>query len=248
MIKKNIQETTVDLSDEDLDYIENAELVDFEGEESPLNTMGEVFQALKRALLTLRNPDNTPFFKTIAVDTGQYDRLISKQNTEFETAFPACFIRFVDVHFLVSQQNISDGRCTARIRFVLNRLDNQHRDWETFGFYIAEKINKAVQKAKETELALQSRCNLQYFDMPQTANMLQAYWIDYEIYFTLVSSSKYIDWIKRRIIMPPFTNNSDAGNDKPDVEVPTYNDSSTIKEIQPTEEPEAPEEPDDSGD
>ena len=231
MIKKDLPKK----EDEELDYMDgylpNFEIVDFKNEENPLNTMGDTFQAFKRALLKLREPDNSPFFKTIAIDTGQFDRLISKQNTEFETAFPAVFIRFVDVHFLVAQQNISEGRCTARLRFILNRLDNQRKDWETFCFYVAEKINKVVQKAKETEPAFQQRCNLQYFDMPQTSNMLQAFWIDYEIYFTLLSSSRYIDWIKRKVITPPFTNNSDTDNGKPDVKIPTYDMASKIESV-----------------
>lgn len=198
------------------------------------NTMGDVFQAIKRAILTVRedeeNPDSPHFFKTIAVDTGQFERIMSKTNTEYETAFPACFVRFTNVHFLVAQQRIGEGRATLRIRFILNRLDNQHVDWETYPFHIAERLNQAIQAAKDTEESLQERCNLQYFDMPQSTNMLQAYWLDYEIYFKITSSYKYLNWVKKKVITPPFTNNSDVPNNKEDVNTPTYNDSSKIND------------------
>lgn len=196
------------------------------------NTIGDVYQAIKRAIQTVRedeeNPDSPQFFKTIAIDTGQFERIMSLTNTEYETAFPACFVRFVNVHFLVAQQNIGEGRGTIRIRFILNRLDNQHVNWETYPFQIAERLNKAIQAAKDTEEALQERCNLMYFDMPQSTNMLQAYWLDYEIYFRITSSYKYTNWIKKKVIIPPFTNHSDIPDGKEDVTTPTYNEASTI--------------------
>lgn len=226
IIGDNIIESTTS-SEEAQDYV----LLDKDLDVDTGNTIGEVFQALKRALLNLRNADNTPFFKTIMIDTGQFERILSQQNTEYETAFPACFIRFVNVHFLVSQQRIGEGRCTARIRFILNRLDSQHEDWETFPFYVAEKVNEVIQAAKDKEESLQERCNLQYFDMPLTTNMLQAYWLDYEVYFKITSGNKYKDWILRQVITPPFTNNSDTNNNKPDVETPTYNEATGFNEI-----------------
>lgn len=196
------------------------------------NTIGDVYQAIKRAIKTVREDeedlDSPQLFKTIAVDTGQFERIMSNNNTEYETAFPACFVRFTNVHFLVAQQRIGEGRATIRIRFILNRLDNQHVDWETYPFYIAERLNQAIQAAKDTEETLQERCNLMYFDMPQSTNMLQAYWLDYEIYFKITSSYKYSTWIKKKVITPPFTNNSDTDNGKPDATIPTYNEASSL--------------------
>lgn len=199
------------------------------------NTIGDVYQAIKRAIKTVREDeedlDSPQLFKTIAIDTGQFERIMSNNNnTEYETAFPACFVRFTNVHFLVAQQRIGEGRATIRIRFILNRLDNQHVDWETYPFYIAERLNQAIQAAKDTEETLQERCNLMYFDMPQSTNMLQAYWLDYEIYFKITSSYKYLNWIKKKVITPPFTNNSDVPNNKENVNTPTYNDSSKIND------------------
>lgn len=61
--------------------------------------------------------------------------------------------------------------------------------------------------------------------------MLQAYWLDYEIYFKITSSYKYADWIKKKVITPPFTNHDDVPNDKPNVERPTYDESSTFNDL-----------------
>lgn len=177
-------------------YISNRQIAeDTDDTQDPIdptdntNTLGDVFQAIKRAILTVKeeenNDDSPPLFKTVAIDTGQFERVMSKVNTEYETAFPACFVRFTNVHFLVAQQRIGEGRGIIRIRFILNKLDNQHVNWETYPFYIAERLNKAIQDAKKVEEALQERCNLMYFDTPQSTNMLQAYWLDYEIYFKI---------------------------------------------------------------
>ena len=136
MIKKYKPRLLTKESEGSSDEQDNSELTDNE------NTLGDVFQAIKRAILTVKeeegNMESPPLFKTIAIDTGQFERIMSKTNTEYETVFPACFIRFTNVHFLVAQQRIGEGRGTIRIRFILNKLDNQHVNWETYPFYIAE--------------------------------------------------------------------------------------------------------------
>ena len=45
-----------------------------------------------------------------------------------EIAFPAIFIRFVNVRYLVQQQRIGEGRATMRIRFILNTLNHTDRN------------------------------------------------------------------------------------------------------------------------
>ena len=40
--------------------------------------------------------------------------------------------------------------------------------------------------------------------------MLQAYWVDYEVWFRESSSWKYRNWVERYLVMPPFTNHDDA--------------------------------------
>lgn len=77
-------------------------------------------------------------------------------------------------------------------------------------FEVFQRINVAIQNVKSKAPALNERCNLTYSDMPQTTNMLQAYWIDYEVWFREISACKYKDWIERYLVMPPFTNHSDV--------------------------------------
>ena len=88
------------------------------------NPFVNMYDAVRRAILTVReDPDNSaspPLFKTIAIDNGQFTRLIRSENLEYEIAFPAVFIHFVNVRYLVAQQRIGEGRATMRVRFILN--------------------------------------------------------------------------------------------------------------------------------
>ena len=89
-----------------------------------------------------------------------------------------------------------------------------------------------IQDAKDTEPALNERCNLVYYDMPTTTNMLQAYWIDYEVWFREDSAWKYRKWLKKYLVMPPFTNHDDAPehneNQHDNHTSPTYNEVTGI--------------------
>lgn len=183
-------------------------------EEVRKNPFVEMYQAVKRTLLTLReetgNPLSPPYFKTIAIDNGQYIRIIRDTNMEMEVAFPAIFIHFVNVRYLVQQQHLGEGRATMRIRFVLNNLNSSDPDKECEPFEVFQRINVAIQDAKSKEPALNERCNLTYFDMPVTTNQLQAYWVDYEVWFREASAWKYREWLERYLVIPPFTNHADA--------------------------------------
>ncbi len=183
-------------------------------EEVTENPFVNMYMAVKRAILTLRedpdNPESEPFFRTIAIDNGQFARIVRDENLETEIAFPAVFVHFINVRYLVQQQRISEGRATMRIRFVLNTLNNQDSERECEAFWVFQRLNIAIQDAKNHEPALNERCNLTYFDMPVTVNMLQAYWVDYEVWFRESSAWKYKDWVERYLVMPPFTNHADA--------------------------------------
>ncbi len=183
-------------------------------EESIDNPFVNIYQAVKRAILTMReNPDDMfspAFFKTIAIDNGQFARIVRNENTEYETVFPAVFIHFINIRYLVQQQRIGEGRATMRIRFILDTLNNSDPEREGDPFIVFQRLNIAIQDAKDREPALGERCNLTYFDMPQTTNMLQAYWIDYEVWFRETSAWKYRNWVERYLVMPPFTQHSDA--------------------------------------
>ena len=164
-------------------------------EEVSENPFVNMYEAVRRTLLTLReNPENP----------------VSSDNMEYETAFPAVFIHFTNVRYLVQQQRLGEGRATMRIRFILNNLNNSDDGMECEPFRIFQRINVAIQDAKSYEPALNERCNLLYFDMPTTSNMLQAYWVDYEVWFRESSAWKYRKWVERYVVMPPFTNHDDA--------------------------------------
>ncbi len=202
------------------------------------NPFVEMYRAVKRAILTIREKEeginSEPYFKTIAIDTGQFNRILKDENVEGEIIFPAIFIHFVNVRYLVQQQRIGEGRATMRIRFILNTLNNGDEDRECDPFILFQRLNVAIQDAKNREPALNERCNLIYFDMPLTTNMLQAYWIDYEVWFRESSAWRYKGWVERYLVMPPFTNHADTprhdtqehGNHKK----PDYEEASAIKE------------------
>ena len=77
------------------------------------NPFVNMYQAVRRAILTLRenpeDPQSPSFFRTIMIDTGQFSRIVRSENLEMEIAFPAIFIRFVNVRYLVQQQRIGEG-------------------------------------------------------------------------------------------------------------------------------------------
>lgn len=183
-------------------------------EEVELNPLQETYLALRRVLESLEDPDRTgeKLFRTVKMDNGQFERIVrSKGNTEYAIGFPAAFIRFINVRYLVSQQRIGEGRATARIRYVLNDLNNSDDTMETRCFRVFETINAAIQDAKSVEPALNERCNLTYWDMPESLdNGLQPFWIDYEIWFRDMTGYQYRNWVERYIVIPPFTNHSDA--------------------------------------
>ncbi|BBL00402.1 hypothetical protein A3BBH6_06380 [Alistipes onderdonkii subsp. vulgaris] len=183
-------------------------------EEVPQNALTEMYLAVRRALLTIReredDPASPPFFKTVAIDNGQFARIILHDNTEYEVAFPAVFVHYTNVRYLVQQQRIGEGRATMRVRFILNTLNNSDPAAETLPFEVFRRVNQAIQDAKNHESALNERCQLLYFDMPTSSNMLQAYWVDYEVWFRETSAWKYRDWVERYLVMPPFTDHGDA--------------------------------------
>jgi hypothetical protein len=208
-------------------------------EEVENNALVDVYLAARRTLEALHiNPNdiNSPkLFQTVKLDNGQFDRIIrSRGNTEYAVGFPAVFIRFVNVRYLVQQQRIGEGRATMRVRFILNNLNNSDDDIETEGFKIFQRINIALQDAKDYEPAFNERLNLTFFDMPEIQdNGLQAFWIDYEIWFRENSAFQYRNWITRYLVAPPFTNHSDApehdteghGNHT----TPTYDDATRLE-------------------
>ncbi len=131
-------------------------------EQEQLNPLAEMYYAVRRAILTIpersSEPGGEPFFKTVAIDTGQFERLVRSENTETEIPLPAVFIHYTNVRYLVQQQRIGEGRATMRVRFILNTLNNQDPERECDPFHVFQLVNQAIQDAKNHEPALNERC------------------------------------------------------------------------------------------
>ncbi|MDR1090958.1 MAG: hypothetical protein LBL79_07765 [Prevotella sp.] len=179
------------------------------------NALIDVFNAVKEILGTLREEEEDPgspaLFKTIALNTGQLSRIKNnKHNQESALLFPAVFLHFINVRYLVQQARIGEGRATLRVQYVLNRLNNSDEEFELEGYALFQRINIALQDGKNKYPALTERFNLTYFDQPESFDDgLQPFWIDYEIWFREDSAYKYRNYVDRYLIVPPFTNHSD---------------------------------------
>lgn len=150
-------------------------------------------------------------FKTVQIDDGQYERIISSKGNQEETmGFPAVFFHFINWHYLVQQARINEGRAVLRIRFILNSL-NVHEDGHDMDvYYVAERIHRTIQEQISQYECLQERCQLQYIDpMESFDHGLQPCWMTYEVWFKQANI-----WIRRnkaykKFVCPPFTNHAD---------------------------------------
>lgn len=180
-----------------------------------VNALCEMYLAIRSIIEDIRvdddNPNSPRIFNTVKLDTGQLSRIKNnKWNQEYGIAFPAVFIHFVNVYYLVGASNVNEGRGTCRIHFVLNRLNNEDDVFEQDGFKVYQKIVQAITAHKGEFPALVNRFQLAYFDQPLTFDDgLQPYWIDYEVYFSDYTSYRYKDYVERYVVMPPFTDHSD---------------------------------------
>lgn len=183
------------------------------------NALCEVYRAVKNILGDLKlnenDPDSPPLFRTIKLNNGQLSRLKNnKWNKEYAIAFPAVFLHFINVYYLVQQSRIGEGRATMRIQYVLNRLNNSDADHELEGYELFQRINAAIQDRKHEFPALTERFQLTYFDQPESFDDgLQPFWIDYEVWFSEYSSYRYKNYVDRYIVAPPFTNHSDQNQE-----------------------------------
>lgn len=219
------------------------------------NPVQQIYEATKRALqnIFVRIDDRNyepiyihpkdqvddmpyiPYFKNIKIDNGQFNRILLDDNEEYDMDFPAALIRFIDMRYLVEQQRVGEGRSTMRIHVIMNNLNNSDDTIETMPFRLLQLINLSMQKAKTYEIAFTERLNLLYQDMPEKTKMLQAYWIDYEVWYKDFSTWVYNDYERKYIVIPPFTNHSDApehdDENHGDHKTPTYEDSEEIDRL-----------------
>lgn len=194
--------------------------------------MKTIFKLSKAALLAapdLYDPSKK-LFKTVKLDKGQFDRIINDEyNNEFQYEFPAVFIHFIGVSYLVSQNRIGDGNGSMVVKFILNRLNDQDDKYEAEIFDYAGLANAAIQSINDS--ADIKRVTLQYFDMPSSSNQLQPCTLTYDVQFTDTSAQKYTDWIERTITTPTFTNRSDViGEERPNVDISEYEDQVTVSD------------------
>lgn len=179
---------------------------------------GGIIDVLKAIIAILKEvrweygvADSPKIFRTVKLDDGQYERIIKKSgNTEYEVAFPAAFVHFVDTEYLVSQQRIGEGRAKLRIHFILNRLNVHDDEVEFDPYYVMERIDQEITEHKGEYDCLSERCQLVYWDFPLSFDYgLQPGWLTYEIWFREGNI-----WINRKkvykhMVLTPFTNHSD---------------------------------------
>lgn len=218
------------------------------------NPIQSIYEASERALKNIKvfpdDPYHEPFyvkpehqneedgyvdyFKTIRIDTGEFERIMFHEDiSEMEdVVFPAIFIRFVNIRWLVAQQRIGEGRAIMRVRYILNNENSTDPFVETMPFRLQDLINRTMQYAKKYEPSFDERLSLTFADMPERVGVLQPYWIDYEVWFRDISSSRLLDYKQVRVVVPPFTNHSDLPewdiHNHGDHKTPTYDDSISI--------------------
>lgn len=177
----------------------------------PMDVLKTMKTILREVTWKYGVPDSPKIFKTVQIDDGQYERIISPSGNQEETlGFPAAFIHFIEWKYLVQQSRINEGRATLRIRFILNSL-NVHEDGHDMDvYYVAERIHQTIQESVSKYECLQERCQLQYIDpMESFDHGLQPCWMTYEIWFRQTNI-----WITRnktykKFVCPPFTNHAD---------------------------------------
>lgn len=186
--------------------------VPVEFEQTPL--IG-IFNAVRNILKDIKtDPGNEaclPYFRTVRYNIGQMGRITShKINTEGAIGFPAAFIHFIDIQFLVGSARIGEGTGKMRIKFVLNRLNNQDEGFQTEGLAVYRMIKSAINERIGEISKYATDCRLTYFDPVENADDgVQEYWMTYEIRFMDYTDYYYKDYIDRYFVIPPFTNHSD---------------------------------------
>lgn len=177
----------------------------------PMDVLRAIKEILRNVTWEYGVVGSPKIFKTVQIDDGQYERIISPSGNQEETlGFPAAFVHFIEWRYLVQQSRINEGRAKLRIRFILNSLNVHEDEHDMDVYYVAERINQTIQESIEKYECLQERCQLQYIDpMESFDHSLQPCWMTYEIWFKQPNI-----WIQRRktykkFVCPPFTNHAD---------------------------------------
>lgn len=181
----------------------------------PMDVLRAIKEILRSVTWEYGVPGSPKIFKTVQIDDGQYERIISPSGNREETlGFPAAFVHFIEWNYLVQQSRINEGRARLRIRFILNSLNVHEDEHDMDVYYVAERIHQTIQESIEKYECLQERCRLEYVDpMESFDHGLQPCWMTYEVWFRQPNI-----WIQRRkvykkFVCPPFTNHADQEKD-----------------------------------
>lgn len=181
----------------------------------PMDVLRAIKEILRSVTWEYGVPGSPKIFKTVQIDDGQYERIISPSGNREETlGFPAAFVHFIEWNYLVQQSRINEGRAQLRIRFILNSLNVHEDEHDMDVYYVAERIHQTIQESIEKYECLQERCRLEYVDpMESFDHGLQPCWMTYEVWFRQPNI-----WIQRRkvykkFVCPPFTNHADQERD-----------------------------------
>lgn len=177
----------------------------------PMDVLKTMKTILREVTWEYGVPGSPKIFKTVQIDDGQYERIISPSGNKEETmGFPAAFVHFIDWRYLVQQSRINEGRATLRIRFILNSL-NVHEDGHDMDvYYVSERIHQTIQENISKYECLQERCQLQYIDpMESFDHGLQPCWMTYEVWFKQPNIWISRNKIYKKFVCPPFTNHAD---------------------------------------
>lgn len=234
IINKNIPQHPTQYIDPPL---EKWDVIEPEKEIFEVNPLVEIFKITADILKSIKkNPnaiDSEPLFRSVRLNTGQLSRIYrQKQNTEGALDFPAAFVHFVNMRWLVQTTRIGEGRAEMRVCFVLNRLNPDDEEFQTEGFDVFQLVHRAIEGNMSRYNNVVDRIQLNYFDQVENFDSgLQQFWITYDVQFKDYSTYRYKDYIERTLVIPPFTNHSDqAGNNPqskyPDETSPSYEDAS----------------------
>lgn len=177
----------------------------------PIDVLKAVKEILRKVTWEYGVKNSPLIFRTVQIDDGQYERIISSKGNQEETmGFPAAFVHFINWHYLVQQARINEGRATLRIRFILNSL-NVHEDGHDMDvYYVAERIHQTIQENISRYECLQERFQLQYIDpMESFDHGLQPCWMTYEVWFKQGNIWISRNKVYKKFVCPPFTNHAD---------------------------------------
>ena len=112
----------------------------------PIDVLNTIKKILRKVTWEYGVEGSPLIFKTVQIDDGQYERIISSKGNQEETmGFPAAFVHFINWHYLVQQARINEGRAVLRIRFILNSLNVHEDGHDTDVYYVAERIHQTIQ-------------------------------------------------------------------------------------------------------